>query len=489
MRKLPLIILVCVLYFTNNLLAQENDSLHLLKINYLLSENRVQKLTRDYKTIKTSIINRTEESLHQLRLSEQKLEKKLSKKNSSEAKQLFSGTQQLYADLENRLKKTPNNWQKFIALEPQLDSIQNLSKFLAGTNSALNQIGSTKLRKISVLGNEANELENKLAISNEIRKILSSRKDQLENVLKKYSLFEPLKSFNKQVYYYQQSLLEYKSMLKDKKKMEEKVLSILRDQPLFVDFMKKNSLLAKLFPFPANYGNSLALQSLQTRDQIGAIVQQSLGVISNGSDQRSIMNPQQLILGQVQQLQGQVAQLGKQGLNSLNINNGTPESIDFKPNNQKVKTFWKRLDFGFNMQSTGQRYALPAISDLAISLGYKLNDNSIIGIGFSDKVGLGKSINDIHLSNQGVGFRSFLDIKIKNKIWLSGGYEVNYLPDINKVPLLMNCSPWQRSGLLGVTKKLKAGKKETKMQVLWDFLSYNQIPHNQPIVFRIGFGF
>jgi len=29
--------------------------------------------------------------------------------------------------------------------------------------------------------------------------------------------------------------------------------------------------------------------------------------------------------------------------------------------------------------------------------------------------------------------------------------------------------------------------KKTKMQLLWDFMSYDQKPRTQPIVFRIGY--
>ena len=51
---------------------------------------------------------------------------------------------------------------------------------------------------------------------------------------------------------------------------------------------------------------------------------------------------------------------------------------------------------------------------------------------------------------------------------------------------------WQQSGLLGLSKVLDVKNKyfkKTKLQLLWDFLSYQQAPRTQPVVFRIGYAF
>jgi hypothetical protein len=38
-------------------------------------------------------------------------------------------------------------------------------------------------------------------------------------------------------------------------------------------------------------------------------------------------------------------------------------------------------------------------------------------------------------------------------------------------------------------QKIKIGKRENKVQILWDFLSYYQVPKSQPLKFRIGLQF
>jgi hypothetical protein len=53
-------------------------------------------------------------------------------------------------------------------------------------------------------------------------------------------------------------------------------------------------------------------------------------------------------------------------------------------------------------------------------------------------------------------------------------------------------SSWQKSGLVGVSKIVSIKSKffkKTKLQLLWDFLSYQQMPRTQPIKFRVGYNF
>jgi hypothetical protein len=144
------------------------------------------------------------------------------------------------------------------------------------------------------------------------------------------------------------------------------------------------------------------------------------------------------------------------------------------------------------MQSQKSRNYFPVTSDLGLSLGYKLNDKSIIGIGAGYKLGWGRDIRHINITHQGVGLRSFLDWKIKGSFWLSGGYEMNYRSEFRSIEELKGLSAWQQSGLIGVSKVISMKTKffkKTKMQLMWDFLSYQQKPQTSAILFRIGYNF
>jgi hypothetical protein len=130
----------------------------------------------------------------------------------------------------------------------------------------------------------------------------------------------------------------------------------------------------------------------------------------------------------------------------------------------------------------------PVTSDIGLSLGYKLNNKSVIGVGASYKMGLGTGWNNIRLSNEGVGIRSFIDYKIRGSLFISGGYEQNYRAAFYSLEQLRGLSGWQSSGLIGLSKKYKVSKKlKGSVQLLWDFLSYQQKPQTQAVLFRVGY--
>ena len=164
----------------------------------------------------------------------------------------------------------------------------------------------------------------------------------------------------------------------------------------------------------------------------------------------------------------------------------------FKPNGQKTKTFLHRLEYGVNLQTDHSTSYYPTTTDIGVSLGYKLNDHNRVGIGASYKVGWGSDIQHIRVSSQGASLRSFLDIQVKKTWFASGGFEYNYQQPFYSFHVLKDLSNWQQSGLIGASKIISMKTKvfkNTKLQVLWDFLSYQQIPKAQPFQFRVGYSF
>ncbi len=163
----------------------------------------------------------------------------------------------------------------------------------------------------------------------------------------------------------------------------------------------------------------------------------------------------------------------------------------FKPNSQKTKSFLQRLEYGTNIQSRKGNNFLPVTTDLGLSVGYKLTDKSIVGIGASYKLGWGHGWSNMKLTQEGAGLRSYIDWKLKGSFWISGGYEMNYRTAFNNFYQLRDLNAWQQSGLLGISKVVDTRSKffkKTKVQILWDFLSYQQVPRTQAIIFRLGYG-
>jgi hypothetical protein len=148
------------------------------------------------------------------------------------------------------------------------------------------------------------------------------------------------------------------------------------------------------------------------------------------------------------------------------------------------------LEYGTNFQTTRNNYYFPTVSDLGLSVGYKLGAHSIAGFGVSYKLGLGNGIQHIAFSSQGMGLRSFVEVRVKGSFSISGGFEYNHTKPFASYQQLLHWDEWTRSGLIGVAKTVSMKSrvfKKTKVQLLWDFLSYQQVPRTQAILFRIGY--
>ncbi|HVG15893.1 MAG TPA: hypothetical protein VM935_13060, partial [Chitinophagaceae bacterium] len=92
------------------------------------------------------------------------------------------------------------------------------------------------------------------------------------------------------------------------------------------------------------------------------------------------------------------------------------------------------------------------------------------------------------ISNEGVGLRSYVDHKLKGSLYISGGYEQNFRTAFSSVQQLKDYYAWQCSGLIGLSKKYRVSKKlKGDMKLLWDFLSSQQVPRTQPLLFRVGY--
>jgi hypothetical protein len=416
----------------------------------------------------------TEKYLSKLERREEKLKRKLWKRDSTLAKELFGDVKGRYA----KLRATTGSAGKYSNVySPRLDSL----------NTAINFIDQTKLTQSPELQKTLSSLKDvqgRLNATDQIRKQLAERQKLLKEQFQALGMVKELKKFRQDVYYYQRQVQEYRQLWEDPSKLERKLMEVVQRLPQFREFFQKNSQLASLFAFPGgNASTSVSLAGLQTR----ASVQQALiDRFGSGPDVT------QMLQQNVQSAQGQLNALKAKANSYTNGNFGSSEDLDmpegFKPNNQKTRSFLQRIELGTNIQTQKARYYFPVTTDVALSAGYKLNDKSIIGVGVSYKAGLGRGWDHIAISHQGIGLRSFIDYKLKGSLYITGGYEQNYLNQFQRVEQLRDYSSWQVSGLIGLSKKYKVSKKlKGEMKLLWDFMSYQQVPRTQAVLFRVGY--
>lgn len=481
MPKLKLTVIYMLLVFSclfvERLEAQDSSHLdHLI----LLPDKFFGALDKKTSSIESKLDKQTIKYLSKLQKQENKLKKRLYKKDSLLAKQLFEGVNDKYNQLKNATWKV-NKYESVYS--GHLDSLSTALAFLKNNNVS-NLSSNPELQKTL---SQYQELQNRLNTSEQINKYLSQRQQLLKDQFEKLGMVKELKQFKKQVYYYQAQVKKYKQAFADPSKVEAILMEVVMKIPEFKSFFANNSMLGSLFPLPGSTNaSSVILQGLQTRSMINQSLVDRFGSGPNVTQQ--LQQNIQAAQGQLNELKNKLSQYSIGSIsNSGNSDQAMP---DFKPNSQKTKSFFKRLEYGTNVQSQKARYFFPVTSDLGLSLGYKLNDKSVVGVGASYKVGWGSSWNNIQISHQGVGLRSYLDWKIKGSFYLSGGYEQNYRSLIQIIDQLKGYSGWQSSGLVGLSKKYQVSKKlKGEMKLLWDFLSYKQVPRTQAILFRVGYNF
>jgi len=450
-----------------------------------VSSKSLECLNKKYNKLTKTVEVQCDKLLKRMQQKEEKLENKLRKIDSTKAKELFEQTQVRYQELQEKLKapldKTiANPLKEYI---PGVDSLQTTMKFLSQQDINFPGVTGERLGQIQSISGQLHELQARLQQANEIQDFIRSRESELKSALTNAGVSKELLGINKEAYYYQEWLTEYKQVLHDRKKLEEKVFATVRNLPAFQKFWQKNSYLSQLFPVPRNYGTAQALAGLQTRSSIENLVAQR---ISNTT--QAGVNSQQYMQQQIQTAQSQLETV-KDKINQIANSNSDMTIPDFKPNNQRTKAFFQRLEYGLNIQSIRGTSFLPATSDLGLSLGYKLSDKKKIGVGASYKVGWGRGFNDIHISSEGISLRSFTDIKAKGSMWITSGFEYNYFQHFNSFNDIKNMDVWQRSALMGLTKKYKVGKMSGNVQLLYDFLASKQVPQAQELKFRIGYSF
>jgi CII-binding regulator of phage lambda lysogenization HflD len=473
--RLRIVLSIFCLQMSIHTNAQQSDSSSLYNKLYFAPDKLFGIINKKSTWLEEKIERQSQKSLQKLAKREKRLMKKLARIDSVAANQLFGNIDSSYANLDTHITDAPlNGVQKFYG--GHQDSMRTALNFLQ-SNNILSQSASTQQQLKHVLG-KYSELQNRFTQAKDVGSALRDRQEFLKSKLESFGLTKEYRKFQQQVYYYRAQMDEYRQMWEDPRKLEAKLMQVVSKLPAFQKFFNQHSELAGLFRLPSGDNAVANLQGLQTREQVmnelhqrfgrGAEFDQTVG--------QSMMNAE----GQLDKIKNKVNQLG-----SANSDMDMP---DFKPNQQKTKSFLQRLEFGSNFQSTKSNSFFPVTTDLGLSVGYKLNVKSTAGIGGSYKFGLGNDFRHIAFSNQGIGFRTFLDYKIKGNFWLSGGGEWNYRSSFKDLSILKDLTPWQQSLLLGVMKKFTIGKRmKAQMQLSFDFLYKQQRPQTQPIIFRYGY--
>lgn len=472
---IPVVTLVVATLIGNSCYAQ-NDS----------TKASVQDIPLKYikalsaKTDKYSnrVSSETEKTLAKLSKWENKIHGLLQKADPAADAKLFGPGKLTFSSMLQKLKDGQALEEKYKA---QYDSYRDkLTVNIKYISSKKDSLDAKYLQPLKKAGEEQKELDQNITQSEAAEKLIRERKKELmAEAMKALGKSKYFSKINKEAYYYAATLKNYKELFHDPVKAEKEAVAILKRIPAFAKFMKQNSALSSLFGGGSTPGTQ-SIAGLQTRAQVNALIQNR---IAQGGPNAGAIASQNMQAAQAQ-LQSLKSKILKAGGGSSN-----QDLPDFKPNNQRSKTFKQRLEFGSNIQFGKPNRFSTSVADLGLSLGYKLNDKSTVGIGIAYKLGYG-SLQKLRISSEGIGVRSYLDWKLKKQFFISGGYEMNHNATFTSLRTLQEHDAWQSSGLIGISKKIKIKTKftkGTKLQLLYDMLYKQHVVQTQPIIFRIGY--
>jgi hypothetical protein len=479
------IIILGFFFCSGPVTAQEGDSISIQLQE--LPNDFYTKVEKKYASIDKNLTKKTGKYLNKLKREERKFYKKLSGIDSGSAK-IVQSSSDAYEKFTNRITNKTGELKK-VNLKEYSSRIDTLSTSL----TFLNQYKDLQ-EKVKLPSEAMEKLKANFNKTGEVKAFIDERKQLMKDALAKYThlprgLQKQYDRINKTAYYYKAQVKEYREILEDPKKIETAAIQVLNQIPAFQKFMKENSQLASLFRLPDNAGSVQNLSGLQTRASVQNMIQNR---IASGGPNAMAQVQQNLSAAHTEM------NILKEKLNQVANGGGDPDMPDFVPNNQKTKSFLKRMEYGLDVDFGKNNSFMPgSTAKIAASLGYKLSDKSLAGVGLGYNLGLG-SIEHISFSHQGVSLRSFLDWKPFGKgksgflssLWVSGGYEMNHNAGFKNIEQLKNSNAWQRSALLGISKKYKISKKvKGEMKLLYDFLHREHIPKSNALVWRVGYKF
>jgi hypothetical protein len=457
------------------------DSVANLPDSRIVTESGLSTISKEAANLQRKLDKLTRKSIKAIQNQENELQQLINEKNSA-----LSGTKQIDIHTEYL------SLQSFeIQINDRIAVKSNYLPFMDTLKTALNFLSIyTKEKKpdisfqneLSTALHQVNGLDKRLKESTAAISIFKERKEQLTQQLSQLGVVRQMEKYNRQLYYYSQKLKTYHLIIADRKRREQKAIEMIRAVPEFQAFFRKHSELAQLFPAPSTpLSVSASLSGLQTRSMVQTQLKEK---VAQG-DNSAVSDVSQA----VQQAQLQLNRL-KEKVVSAGGSSSDFEMPDFKNvNTQRSKTFWQRLNFGFNIQNTAGSTFVPRTTDLGLSMGYRLDEKRSAGLGLSYKMGLGNGFRNIEFSHMGLGLRSYLDWKIKNSFYLAAGFEFNYLDKFqNLQQLRREIDNWSKSALLGLSKKYRIGKKwKGDIRLLYDFMSKMHAPVSQPVLFRFGY--
>ena len=183
----PFLVLVVLSFFGKITIAQRDTILSSLSSSYLSQlSSRTGDLTQ-------KLDHKSEKALSQLQKQEEKIRRKLSRIDSSKAKELFTNAREKYGALKSKIEN-PSALTQYI---PYLDTLKTSFKFLEKNKTLLGSVKDID-KSFSGAADKLNGLETSLAKAENIKAFIKERRTYLKQQLQNLPFSKELKKLNKQ---------------------------------------------------------------------------------------------------------------------------------------------------------------------------------------------------------------------------------------------------------------------------------------------------
>lgn len=373
--------------------------------------------------------------------------------DTSDTKEFFSGEQ------TDSLNQEPQNG---LAREPSLDSLLLAYDFAEYAGLAPDLQLSGKVNE------NLNRAKQQLNITQRAKSELMKCKDHWKTKAlesRKYNRW--LNKMEKECYYYTAQINEYRKALRDPSHLYDRLLSTLRRDPHWGDF------LATLPAKPQNTGK------MQPREIVQQMLQSQAASVSPDASKliKDVQKTGSDLLGS---LSNQAASFG-------DLDNAA-QMPGFVPNTYKTKNLWEHIDIGFNLQFDDRTMFLPSTGVAGAQVSFNFDQWFSAGVTASYRFGMG-DIKNIRFSHSGAGYGAFVNYKIWNSLGVQAGYERNWRTgiEVNEVHFP---AAWASSALTGLSWEYEVGKKMNgTMGVFYDFMHNKHTPVTNAVLWRMGWKF
>ena len=436
--------------------------------------------------------------------------KKLAKYNSrleSQQKHILNQLQKKEKRFASKLKRKDSlSYVRYQQQSLSYDSIKTLSESDTGHNLAL--VANTKNKSIDSLKKiqsfiesksgtegintnktaELDRLKGQLNYKNRIGELLTKRTQFLKSLAPDGVHLPGLKGIEKQVFYSKGKMKVFKDMEEEPTLAEDKAMEYLQGSAGFDKYMSSTG------------GGQSVMQSVLGKDakqleQMGYQTKQQMQKSMEGKFGSNLGDVSKQMGGSMAQWQEQQKKIGelkqtRQALKQV----GSIDKPSFKVNPMRGLPFFKRLERQYSWQtSRAANAAKPALFEASAMLGFKHTPRLTYGVGLAYTEGLGQDWQHIHLSFQGIGYRTFGKWEWQYGIGVYVGYERVYKSrafyadkpqETEGIATRHNTQKYTESVLIGLSKKYNINTKYNgAIQVLYD-IWWQQKGLRSPIVLR-----